>query len=166
MARKLLPTYLQNYPKLVATLTIITYIHPMFDHCLYFNTSALARVLEREWTKAFKPFGMTPPQAFMLRVILEKPGLLQNELARELAISRPTATRTLDGLQTMGMVERRPTLADGREYAIYPTAAAQELKDALNAASAVVTQRLKKDLGAQHFKETVEKVRSTRNSLT
>ena len=69
----------------------------MFDQCLYFNTTALARVLEREWTKAFKPFGLTPSQAFMLRAILDKPGLLQSELAAGLAISRPTATRSLDG---------------------------------------------------------------------
>jgi DNA-binding MarR family transcriptional regulator len=138
----------------------------MFDHCLYFNTTALARVLEREWTKAFKPFGLTPPQAFMLRVILEKPALLQNALATELTISRPTATRTLDGLQAMGLIERRSTETDGREYAIVPTAAAQALHQQLNDASAAVTQRLKKELGAGQFRETVEKVRSTRASLT
>ncbi|MDO9192553.1 MAG: helix-turn-helix domain-containing protein, partial [Undibacterium sp.] len=65
----------------------------MFDHCLYFNTHALARTLEREWTKAFKPFGLTPSQAFMLRAILATSGLLQNELAQMLVISRPTTTR-------------------------------------------------------------------------
>jgi DNA-binding MarR family transcriptional regulator len=83
----------------------------MFDHCLYFNTTALARLLEREWTRAFKQFGLTPSQAFMLRVVLEKPSLLQRELAKELVISRPTATRTLDGLQKMQLVERMPRIA-------------------------------------------------------
>ena len=43
----------------------------MFDHCLYFNTTALARVLERQWAEAFKPFDLTPPQAFLLRAVLE-----------------------------------------------------------------------------------------------
>src|SRR4051812_40213377 len=129
----------------------------MFDHCLYFNTTALARVLEREWTKAFKPFGLTPSQAFMLRVVLEKPGLLQSELAAELAISRPTATRTLDGLQKMKLLERRTTAHDGRESAILPTALAVTMTEKLNAASAEVTKRLKKELGAAHFDETVAK---------
>ena len=68
----------------------------MFDHCLYFNTTALARVVEREWAAAFKPFGLTPPQGFMLRLILGQPGLSQHALATELTISRPTATRLLD----------------------------------------------------------------------
>lgn len=137
----------------------------MFDHCLYFNTTALARVLEREWTKAFKPFGLTPSQAFMLRVVLEKPGLLQSELAKELAISRPTATRTLDGLQRLKLLERRATENDGRESAIEPTASALALHDQLNAASAAVTKRLKKELGVAHFDDTVSKVRSVRSAL-
>jgi DNA-binding MarR family transcriptional regulator len=137
----------------------------MFDHCLYFNTTALARSLEREWTRAFKPFGLTPSQAFMLRVVLEKPALLQSELAKELAIARPTATRTLDGLQKLNLVERRSTETDGREYGIHPTPAAVELKAALNAASAEVTKRLKKQLGPAHFDDTVTKVKQIRSTL-
>jgi DNA-binding MarR family transcriptional regulator len=137
----------------------------MFDHCLYFNTTALARSLEREWTRAFKPFGLTPSQAFMLRVVIAKPSLRQNELAKELVISRPTATRTLDGLQKLGLVERRSTESDGREYAIYPTASAQSMKEGLNAASAAVTERLRKELGQKHFEETVSKMRNIRTTL-
>lgn len=137
----------------------------MFDHCLYFNTTALARSLERVWTEAFKPFGLTPSQAFMLRVVLAKPSLLQNELAKEMAISRPTATRTLDGLQKLGLVERRTTESDGREYAIFPTALAEDMKDSLNAASAAVTKRLKVELGPAEFGETVTRMRNIRTTL-
>ena len=60
----------------------------MFEQCLYFNATSLARKLEREWTVAFKPFSLTAPQAFMLRVILQKPASLQSELAKEMNISR------------------------------------------------------------------------------
>jgi DNA-binding MarR family transcriptional regulator len=137
----------------------------MFDGCLYFNTTALARLLEREWTAAFKPFGLTPSQAFMLRVVLEKPGLLQSELAAELAISRSTATRTLDGLQKMKLIQRKTTESDGRESAIAPTAAAVAMREKLNAASGEVTRRLKKDLGVSHFEETVAKVKGVRSAL-
>ena len=137
----------------------------MFDHCLYFNTIALARVLDREWTHAFKPFGLTPSQAFMLRVVLEKPALLQGELAKTMAISRSTATRTLDGLQKLKLIERRSTETDGREYAIYPTAAAIALRDRLNGASGAVTLRLKKELGPACFDDTVTKVKHIRSTL-
>lgn len=137
----------------------------MFDQCLYFNTTALARVLEREWTAAFKPFGLTPAQAFMLRVILEKPGSLQNEVAKEMTITRSTATRTLDGLQKMKLIERRTGDRDGRELEIHPTARAIAIKEQINAASREVTKRLKNSLGVPRFEEAVSKVVAVRKSL-
>jgi DNA-binding MarR family transcriptional regulator len=137
----------------------------MFDHCLYFNTTALARRLEREWTEAFVVFELSPPQAFMLRVILAKPGLLQRELADELAIARPTATRALDLLQTKGLIERCGRDGDGREVCIHPTKDAIAIHAALNRASGSVTSRLKSFLGDTEFRETVSKIRGVRSAL-
>jgi DNA-binding MarR family transcriptional regulator len=137
----------------------------MFDHCLYFNTTVLARQLEREWTLAFKPFDLTPPQAFMLRAVIEQPGMLQHQLADLLDIARPTATRALDGLQAKQLVERRSVKADGREQAIHPTPEAVAMKKALNQASAAVTARLKKLLGPDSFASTVDSVKGVRAAL-
>lgn len=137
----------------------------MFDHCLYFNTTALARILEREWTKAFKPLGLTPSQAFMLRVVLAQAGLLQSQLADVLAISRATTSRTLDGLQKLAFVDRRATEADGRESAIYPTPAAMTMKAALQSATSAVTSRLKRELGNGKFEQTVASVREVRSII-
>jgi DNA-binding MarR family transcriptional regulator len=139
----------------------------MFDHCLYFNTTALARRLEREWTEAFAAFELSPPQAFMLRVVLAKPGLLQRELADELSIARPTATRALDFLQSKGLIVRRGRdgNGDGREICIQPTKDAIAIHAALNDASGAVTSRLKKLLGGVEFGETVSKIRDVRSAL-
>jgi len=137
----------------------------MFEQCLYFNTTALARQLERLWTSAFAPFDLTPPQAFLLRTILDRPGLVQRELAESMAISRPTATRALHGLVSKGLVERRGTDRDGREQSVHPTAPALALHAALNEASGKVTRRLKRQLGEEVFSETVRKVRAVRSAL-
>lgn len=137
----------------------------MFDHCLYFNTSALARRLDKEWSDAFAPFGLTPPQAFMLRALLDRPGLLQRELSDALSISRSTATRALDHLETKGHVERHKAGSDGREVALFPTPQAMKIKAALNEASGAVTTRLKKVLGAQHFTDTVSQIKGVRSAL-
>jgi len=137
----------------------------MFDHCLYFNTTALARQLDREWTVAFKPFGLSPPQAFLLRAVLDKPGLAQRELASALVISRPTATRELDGLERKGLIERRDSDEDGREHFVHPTHGAVAIHAEINEASGRVTRRLKKLLGEGVFIETVEKVRRVRSAL-
>jgi MarR family transcriptional regulator, temperature-dependent positive regulator of motility len=137
----------------------------MFDHCLYFNTTALARRLEREWAAAFKPFDLSPPQGFMLRAILATPGVPQRELAATLAIARPTATRALDQLSEKGFVKRGTSADDGREVFIFPTAKASEIQVRLNEAGARVTHRLKRFLGEEVFKETVAKVRDVRSVL-
>ncbi len=137
----------------------------MFEQCLYFNTTSLARQLEKEWAIAFKPFGLTPSQAFMLRVVLDKAPLLQSELATEMNISRPTATRGLDGLEHLGLVKRVASERDGREQEIHPTKKASDMKEAINAASGAVTKRLKKALGSNHFEEVVGQLRGISSAL-
>ena len=137
----------------------------MFEQCLYFNTTSLARKLEREWTIAFKPFGITAPQAFMLRVILQKPASLQSELAKEMNISRSTATRTLDGLQKLGYVKRSTSDKDGRESEIHPTAKAIKIRDDINQASGEVTKRIRKLLGNEEFERVVGDVRAVSEAV-
>lgn len=137
----------------------------MFDHCLYFNTTALARLLEREWSAAFAGFELTPPQGFMLRLVLDQPGLSQRELADAMTIARPTATRVLDGLEARKLVRRRAGEADGREQRIHPTPEAEAIRDALNAASGNVTRRLKQLLGPSVFEQTVGKIRGVRAAI-
>lgn len=132
----------------------------MFDHCIYFNTTALSRQLERLWAQAFKPLDLTPPQAFMLRAVLDRPAMLQNELADAMKIARPTATRALDGLAAKGLVERRATRRDGRECEIHPTAEAVKLKDGLNTASGEVTSHLRSALGASVFAGFVDQTKA------
>ena len=137
----------------------------MFDHCLYFNTSALARQLERGWTEAYKPFGLTAPQGFLLRAVLRRPGILQGQLAEALAISRPTATRALDGLVAKKLVTRQPSNSDGREIKVHPTASAVELQVPLDRASAAITARIKRVIGEIPFAELVVGVRQVRAAL-
>lgn len=141
------------------------YIVSMFDHCLYFNTTALSRQLESEWAKAFKPFDLTPPQAFMLRAVLDQPGLKQYEIASAMTIARPTATRALDGLKEKGLIERRSSDHDGREQCIFPTAPAIAMHASLNEASGQVTKRLRKLLGADVFADTVSRISGVRSAL-
>jgi len=137
----------------------------VFEHCLYFNTAALARMLEKAWAEAFRPFDLAPPQAFMLRAVLDHPGRSPSELAQIMVIAKPTATRCLDGLCAKGLVERRGSATDGRESSIYPTNAAVAIHDQLNRASGAVTQRLKRLLGNDGFQDAVTTVRDVRASL-
>lgn len=144
---------------------MISYSSSMFDHCMYFNTAALARQLERNWTEAYKPFGLTAPQGFLLRAVLRRPGILQGQLAAELAIARPTATRALDGLVTKKLITRQPSNTDGREIEVHPTARAVALQLPLDKASAAITTRIKRVIGEVSFADLVASVREVRSAL-
>lgn len=137
----------------------------MFDHCLYFNSSALARLAEREWTAAYAPFDLTPPQGFVLRVILAQPGCLSSQVAARLGIARPTATRLVESLYQKQLVERRQAQTDGREWGLYPTAAGKALERPINDASTAIAQTLRKKIGPELFESTVSGMHSVRKAL-
>ena len=132
----------------------------MFEHCLYFNTTSLARKVERIWTRAFKPFGLTPSQAFMLRVVLAEGPITHTKLADRMNISKATCSRAVDGLEKLGLVDRKQMSADGRSYELVPTGKAQALKDGLNETSAAVTKKLKHLAGNEAFETTVTNIKS------
>lgn len=137
----------------------------MFEQCMYFNTAALTRRLEIEWAKAFKPFDLAPPQAFMLRTILKSPGVSVSKLAVDLSISKPTVTRSLDGLVAKGLITRESIEHDARQIAIYPTENAKKIERSLNDASAIVTMNIKSILGDEMFAKFVNDVRLIKNAL-
>ena len=79
----------------------------MFDACLYFNTAALARRLERLWAEAFAPFDPTPPRPSCCRRSCVS-GAAAGPAGQghgDLAAHGP---RALDGLAAKGLVTRSP----------------------------------------------------------
>ena len=108
---------------------------------------------------------MTPSQAFLLRVVLEKNGALQSELAREMNISRSTATRTLDQLEKLHYVQRQQSANDGRETVIVSTVRAKNIWTELNEASGEVTKRMKRTLGDRAFKDVVATVKAASETI-
>jgi DNA-binding MarR family transcriptional regulator len=138
----------------------------MFDHCLYFNSSALARLVEREWAVVYAPFGLTPAQGFVLRVVLASPGCLSSQVAGTLGIARPTATRLIDSLSEKQLVERRQAESDGREWCVYPTRAGKALDRPINDASAEIAKALRAKIGPELFKLAVSSMHGIRNILS
>lgn len=137
----------------------------MFEHCLYFNATSLARKLEREWAAAFEKFKLTPAQAFMLRVVLGKKTALQYEIAKEMNVTKSTATRTLDRLEKLNYIKRVVSQKDRREYEIHPTAKAMQIQMELNAAGAELTKKFKQQLGSDNFERAVEEIKAVAGKI-
>lgn len=138
----------------------------MFDHCLYFNSAALARLVEREWTAAYARFGLTPAQGFVLRVVLASPGCLSSEVSDLLGIARPTATRLIDSLSEKQLVERRQGESDGREWYVYPTRAGKALNGPITDASAEIANALRAKVGPELFESAVARIHRVRKALS
>lgn len=91
--------------------------------------------------------------------------MVQSELAAEMSIARPTATRALDGLERLGLIERQPSETDDRVVAVHPTKKGRLLRIDLNEASGAVTNRLKGLLGQSDFLEAVSRIKGIRSAL-
>lgn len=137
----------------------------MFEDCLYFNTTSLARTVEKAWADAFRKFGLTPAQAFCLRVVNAYPSVRPSELAAMLGMSRATATRLLDHLEAKRWIRRKATTADNRELAVVPTAKARSHASEIESASAEMTKKMKAALGGTEFLSVVKRLRLVRKSL-
>lgn len=137
----------------------------MFEQCLYFNSNALARSVSRIWAEAYRPFDLSPPHAFLLRVVLAKPGLPPRELARELKLSRSTVTRFVDTLEQRGFLTRVATTQDGREVQIYPTSKAKAIHRRLDQTGSELSRLMGEILGQDDLTRTVAKLRKIQGQL-
>lgn len=137
----------------------------MFEECLYFNSNAMARAVTRLWSEAYGRYGLSPSHAFLLRVVLAKPGLLPGELAEELDLSRSTVTRFLDSLEQRNFLIRKQTKEDGREFEVHPTSKAKAIQRDLNSTGAKLTIRMGELFGERDLSRTVKMLRKMKKSL-
>ena len=70
---------------------------------------------------------LTRPDAGILRLIAQAPGLSQQELARRLAILPSQLVALLDELEARAFIERRQDATDRRTYALHLTTAGQDV---------------------------------------
>ena len=137
----------------------------MFEECLYFNSNALARTVTRIWTDKYRQFDLSPPHAFLLRVVLANPGMLPRELADELNLNRSTITRFLDSLEKNDFLIRKATGGDGREVQIYPTSKAKKIHKELNNTGKELTQLMREILGSDELSEIVSNIRKVKKAI-
>ena len=137
----------------------------MFEECLYFNSNTLARTVSRIWKDAYRQIDLSPPHAFLLRVVLAEPGLYPRELADELNLSRSTITRFLDSLEKRDLLVRKPTGKDGRELRVYPTRASKEIHQQLDDIGGNLTKLMAKMVGKNELSQMIAKLREMQNFL-
>lgn len=96
---------------------------------VYLNVLRTAALLEHALAEGLKPFGVTPTQYNVLRILrgAGDSGLCRNEVRARMLTLVPDATRLLDRLADMGLVVRDRDGADRRFVTTRITAKGLEL---------------------------------------
>jgi DNA-binding MarR family transcriptional regulator len=76
-----------------------------------------------------RAIGLSIPQCDVLTTLTEDEGVSQQELAKRLYVTKGNISGLLDRLEGAGLVERRSTAADRRQYAIFLTGRGRELAE-------------------------------------
>lgn len=137
----------------------------MFDRCLYFNTNVLARKVDKLWSQAYGEIGLAPAHAYLLRLVLEKPGLAQKEIALALSLEKSTITRFIDKMVDEKYLYREVSVENMREQTIYPTDKALALKDRLNEIGDQLYKQMQFLFDQNELKEMVKQIKIAGQTL-
>jgi DNA-binding MarR family transcriptional regulator len=77
-------------------------------------------------TERLRDIGLSVPQCDVLTTLTEAEGVSQQELAKRLYVTKGNISGLLDRLEGAGLVQRRSTAVDRRQYEIYLTSAGRE----------------------------------------
>ncbi|KRN28387.1 hypothetical protein IV38_GL001387 [Lactobacillus selangorensis] len=88
---------------------------------------AMNRIIRRELNRRLKPFGLNDSNFFFIFILLDNPGISQDDLTKKMSLDHSTVTRAVAKLIDKGIITRSPNPNDKRASQIYPTDKAAEL---------------------------------------
>ncbi|MER2496722.1 MarR family transcriptional regulator [Vibrio neptunius] len=97
-----------------------------------------AKTLDTE----LKKHGLTLALWPTLMCLWEEEGVTQRDIAQKSKVENSTTTRTLDKLESLGLVERHPDPNSRRAFRIYLTNEGRALKDTLVPIPIAINQKL------------------------
>ena len=133
---------------------------------LLLNIVRTAAVLEHDMADALKPFGLTPTQYNVLRILRGTPGgLCRNEVGARLVTRVPDVTRLLDRMERMGFIERHRSGADRRFVSTRITEKGLKLVDKLDREICGIHERQLGHLGEKKARELIKLLSEARAEL-
>jgi len=89
---------------------------------VWFRFLRLASRIQSTVAEQLRAIDLSVPQCDVLTTLTETEGVSQQELAQRLYVTKGNISGLLDRLERAGLVERRSTAADRRQYSVYLTA--------------------------------------------
>lgn len=104
------------------------------DHYTMRYINTIARCTNLYHDEALRSTGLSSYQSSYIPIVCAKPGITQDQIARELHVNRSSVTRQMTSLEENGFVTRRRSSDDRRAVEVYPTDKAQAVLPAVRAA--------------------------------
>jgi len=117
----------------------------IFSNCLYFSANSLARSLTKLADESFRFTGLSPSHAFVMLTVIERPGLNQSEISREMMLKPSTITRFLDILSQKDLISR---FYEGKISRVEPTEEGLKMEYPLRKAWENLSKNYSRILGA------------------
>lgn len=133
-----------------------------YCRCLYFSANALARKVEKLAEKSWAPVGLSPSHAYLLMLVIDKPGILPSELADQLFLKPSTITRLVDKLEKSKLVIR---VSEGKNISIYASPRANKMRDELKACLAHFYQSYSNILGREESARFIQSMNTLTDKL-
>ena len=134
----------------------------MFDRCLYFNVNHLSRVVERIWDDAFAQIGLAPAHAYLLRLVLAKPGLIQAEIGAELHLQKSTISRFIDKMVKQGYLLRKTEIINDIKYKkIFTTEKAKQIEPELERIGDSLYENIRAAIGSDNAIKLVDEIKNS-----
>ena len=126
------------------------------EDCISFMVGKAAQQVTRRARELLAPFGVTPVQYAVLKVLSDAEALSGAEIGKRMVLDSASITGVVDRLESLGLVRRMPNPNDRRALLIAATDQARQIlpeldtqMDRLNAEAAAI---LKTD-GNRFFRE-------------
>lgn len=130
--------------------------------CLYFTANSLSRFINTMAEDSFRITGLSPSYAHLMLLLIDEPGLSQNELSKSMNLKASTMTRFIDKLIVMRYVER---VQEGRSTFIYPTEEGRKLKILINKALKDLYEKYCEALGKEFAVKLTADIHKASESL-
>jgi len=137
----------------------------MFDKCLYFNVVKLSRTVNLLWESAFRQFGLSPSQAYLMKFILKEPGDTPKNLAQKMDLTLSTVSRLIDGLAAKKLIEKKKENTDKRESSIYPTDMGKKIEKELNQTLDTLRKRIENLIGNKKLASVIPMLADLNNAI-
>ena len=104
------------------------------EDCISFMVGKAAQQVTRRARDLLAPFGVTPVQYAVLKVLSGTDGLSGREIGARMVLDSASVTGVIDRLEALGFAERRPDPNDRRAHRIVATARAAGLVETMDRA--------------------------------